>query len=903
MAPELTNISIGTIDYSPTSNNQDEEYIQIVNSNNTAVDLSGWRLNNAVDFTFQAGTVIPANSSLYVSPNVNAFRARATGPAGGQGLFIQGNYSGHLSSFGETIELLDPAGGEVVSLTYQGDPSGPQQFLRITEINYNPTLPTVDELISVPGVLVEDFEFIELINTATEPLNINGVSFTDGIEYVFGNLTLAAGERILLVQDQQAFEARYGAGHNIVGEFDFGKLNNDGETIQLEDPNNNTIQQFDYNDSSAWPQLADGRGATLQVVDTAGDYDSPSNWRDSVRYQGTPGGAAEILAMPIVINEVLSHTDLPLSDTIELYNPNSVPVPISGWFLSDSADNVEKFAIPALTELAAGQYISFDESQFNSSGGVDPQDFALDGAHGDQVYLVSTDAQGDLLHFVDIAEFGSAANGESFGRWPNGTGDFLPMISRTFDGPNSGPRSGPVVISEIMYQPQDVGGIFDSNDLEFVEIQNTSNDDIDLENWQLRDGVSYNFPAGQMLLGNSVLVVLSFDPSDVLNTDKTTGFRDHYGIDNSVILIGGYSGSLNDSGETIQLMRPDSPAANEPDFFPMLIEDTVTYSNISPWVTEPAGTGSSLTRVNLTAWGEDAGNFGADGPTPGSALPSHPTVVSLELNAGIVDSALLPGAGPLPTTWAEQRSDWRNVTVEFSETINSITPADIVLTNLGIDADNDADTVVVLTQQQLSTVDNVLTISIDPFSVPEGVYLIEIQPTVTDVLGLSLDGDGNGLGGDAYSLQGNETNNLYRLTFDQNGDAGVSVFDFSTFSYWFGTSVPTAPDFVDVSQDGGISVFDFTAFSLNFGVGVIFPVAFASTLVFGNDNGTLGDSDDMPDVEQIEPTVADRLFDELAAPARRLNDGLLQDIEADNELDDMNGQLEDIIDELFGDVV
>ena len=51
----------------------------------------------------------------------------------------------------------------------------------------------------------------------------------------------------------------------------------------------------------------------------------------------------------------------------------------------------------------------------------------------------------------------------------------------------------------------------------------------------------------------------------------------------------------------------------------------------------------------------------------------------------------------------------------------------------------------------------------------------------------------------------------------------------TTFSYWFGTSVPTAPAYADMSVDGGISVFDFTSFSQNFGVGVTYPVAFAAT--------------------------------------------------------------------------
>ena len=42
---------------------------------------------------------------------------------------------------------------------------------------------------------------------------------------------------------------------------------------------------------------------------------------------------------------------------------------------------------------------------------------------------------------------------------------------------------------------------------------------------------------------------------------------------------------------------------------------------------------------------------------------------------------------------------------------------------------------------------------------------------------------------------------------DMNGDGGVSIFDFPSFAYWFGQSVPVAPSYVDFNRDGGISIF------------------------------------------------------------------------------------------------
>jgi hypothetical protein len=67
----------------------------------------------------------------------------------------------------------------------------------------------------------------------------------------------------------------------------------------------------------------------------------------------------------VVINEVLTHTDPPLEDAVELYNPALTPVDISGWFLSNTPDNLKKFRIPDGTVIPASGYKVFYEYEFN----------------------------------------------------------------------------------------------------------------------------------------------------------------------------------------------------------------------------------------------------------------------------------------------------------------------------------------------------------------------------------------------------------------------------------------------------------------------------------------------------------------------------------------------------------
>ncbi|MBN1806594.1 MAG: lamin tail domain-containing protein, partial [Sedimentisphaerales bacterium] len=92
--------------------------------------------------------------------------------------------------------------------------------LRVTEIMYNP-----DD---------SDTEYIELQNIGTETINLNLVKFTNGIDFTFPSIELAFGDYVVVVQDLQAFEARYGGTLNVAGQYS-GRLNDAGERIELQD--------------------------------------------------------------------------------------------------------------------------------------------------------------------------------------------------------------------------------------------------------------------------------------------------------------------------------------------------------------------------------------------------------------------------------------------------------------------------------------------------------------------------------------------------------------------------------------------------------------------------------------------------------------------------------------------
>ncbi len=178
-------------------------------------------------------------------------------------------------------------------------PSDEQLYLRVTEVHYHPAEP--DAVEQAAGVLDDgQLEFLELTNTSTDvTIDLADVRFSDGIEASFpsGIQPLSPQGRVLLVRDLAAFTLRYGT--NVVDSADYvleysGQLSNSGESIQLDDRFGLPIQQFTYADGDGegegeWSQSADGRGSSLEVVDTQGDYNEGSNWQHSAFPHGTPG--------------------------------------------------------------------------------------------------------------------------------------------------------------------------------------------------------------------------------------------------------------------------------------------------------------------------------------------------------------------------------------------------------------------------------------------------------------------------------------------------------------------------------------------------------------------------------------------------------------------------------------
>ncbi|MFT5527206.1 MAG: hypothetical protein ACI9HK_005188 [Pirellulaceae bacterium] len=295
---------------------------------------------------------------------------------------------------------------------------------------------------------------------------------------------------------------------------------------------------------------------------------------------------------------------------------------------------------------------------------------------------------------------------------------------------------------------------------------------------------------------------------------------DANGTDSEIILV--YA-NTQFFGQSIQL-QPGQRLLGEADGITHFVDTDQLGTIPLPRVT--SGTAPLIGGSAITP----AGGLGLDpqsNPTEVTGIEFVPTITGTELQAGLTNPADLSGQGTQPTTWQIQRSDLRTIEVEFSETIQ-LTADDIRLINLGVDADNETDIVIDMSNATITVTGNVVRIQFDD-ALPDGVYQLDILPTATDVAGNPIDGNGDGFPGDGFSLVGNSNNRLFQLTGDFNGDAIVDNEDVTTFQYWFRSTTEDqgggAPSYVDLDSDGGIGIGDWFQIFNNTNNAVVFPTS------------------------------------------------------------------------------
>jgi hypothetical protein len=340
-----------------------------------------------------------------------------------------------------------------VTVNYSGTIPSPVRQVAINEIMWNPS--------------VSNAQYVELFNNSSNvTYDLSGWQL-QGLSYTFpsGALLPPLGF-LVLAENVPAFAAAYGATNLVFDTFD-GALS-PGQLLSLLQPSgasNVVVAQVQFDDVLPWPANASIPGVSLQLIDSHQDNWREGNWSTgqtnlpSTLFTPDSGNSvAESLPPfpPLWINEVEPDNLTGLTNSagahapwLELYNPSTNAIALTGLYLSGNYANLTNWVFPSGAAISPGQFlVIFADGQTNlSTLSQLHTSFILGGSNGSVALSRVFNGQAQVLDYVNYTNlpanwsYGSLPDGQSFVR--------VQFYSPTPGASNS--NSGPPPSSFIAY--------------------------------------------------------------------------------------------------------------------------------------------------------------------------------------------------------------------------------------------------------------------------------------------------------------------------------------------------------------------------------------------------------------------------------------------------------------------
>ena len=261
--------------------------------------------------------------------------------------------------------------------------------------------PVINELYS-RGTAAE-LDWIEIYNPTASSIDITGYKIYDsggnaGTKpkklFPGGSVIPANGFLVIITDDSDPSG--------------FG-LSSSGERVWFEDASGTLIDSVDL----------------VAITDTATSYgrlpNGSSNWQ--ILNPRTRGTSNYVISVGVVINELYSRGTAAELDWIEIYNPTSSSVDITGYKIYDSGGNAgtkPKKLFPGGSVIPANGFLVIITDD------TDPSGFGLSSS-GEKVWF--EDASGIVIDSVDLVAITDTAT--SYGRLPDGSTNWQILNPRT----------------------------------------------------------------------------------------------------------------------------------------------------------------------------------------------------------------------------------------------------------------------------------------------------------------------------------------------------------------------------------------------------------------------------------------------------------------------------------------
>ncbi len=494
------------------------DWVEIYNASAFDADLSGWKI---YDSGGQSGT----------KPK-KEFLAGASIPAKGFYVLVvdDGTESGFgLSSNGEQIWLENPQGTVARDVTFPAlastqsygcYPDGSDQ-LQVFEVVTKGAANSNEVPVVTSVVLNEVFsrgtaeepDWIELYNDGETTVNLTGWKIYDSggqsgakpkMEIPAGTMIAAKSFLVVTVDDGSATG--------------FG-LSSGGEKVWLDNTTmaTDSIEFPALEETQSYGRYPDG-STNLQVLGTV--------------TKGAPNDNTIPQIAALFVNEVYSRGIDTDPDWIEIYNDGNTSIDLSGWKIYDSGGQSgakPKKEFPTGTVVASKGFAVIVVDDGTESG------FGLSSG-GEKVWFEKPDGT-----LADSLEFPALDENTSYGRFPDGSSNLQVMTTVTKGAANTAGGSSTIII--VMNEVFSRGT---ADDLDWVEIYNDSNIEVDLTGYKIYDSGGQagtkpkkEFPAGTIIPSKGFFVI-------VVDDGDASGF------------------GISSNGEQLWLEKPDGTVIDSP---------------------------------------------------------------------------------------------------------------------------------------------------------------------------------------------------------------------------------------------------------------------------------------------------------------------------------------------------
>ena len=253
------------------------------------------------------------------------------------------------------------------------------------------------------------YDWLELENLTGEAVSLKGWRLSDTADqrgaFAFGDVTLPGRGSLIVYCDDVPEDF---GGSEVFSGF---KLSSDGELLVLSDARRRLMQTLTVPSMAASQVYERMEGGEYRVVNFA---QMATEGAVDLTPAFDPGGVtiSEVMASN---RTVIGDEDGDWSDWLELYNPSSAPVDLTGCALSDDDVNQRKWVLPPLT-LGPGEYrVIFASGKDRREGEALHTNFKLS-TSGEKLRLY--DPEGNVMSWV---EYDSLPKETSLSRLDDGT--------------------------------------------------------------------------------------------------------------------------------------------------------------------------------------------------------------------------------------------------------------------------------------------------------------------------------------------------------------------------------------------------------------------------------------------------------------------------------------------------